>query len=153
MSLNVLICDTADELARLQYHFLRAGADLAVEVTTDAFRAVEMAARTRPDVVVCELDLEGLGGVEFIKRMRATSPDSKVLVWTVGRDPGRVAEVLTAGAAGYLTKEDSPTSSWPPSGTPPRGRCPSPPRWRGGSAKNSPGRWPVPANSRPNSRV
>ena len=40
--------------------------------------------------------------------MRATSPDSKVLVWTVGRDPGRVAEVLTAGAAGYLTKEDSP---------------------------------------------
>jgi signal transduction histidine kinase len=67
-----------------------------------------MAARTRPDVVVCELDLEGLGGVEFIKRMRATSPDSKVLVWTVGRDPGRVAEVLTAGAAGYLTKEDSP---------------------------------------------
>ena len=95
MSLNVLICDTADELARLQYHFLRAG-------------AVEMAARTRPDVVVCELDLEGLGGVEFIKRMRATSPDSKVLVWTVGRDPGRVAEVLTAGAAGYLTKEDSP---------------------------------------------
>ena len=76
MSLNVLICDTADELARLQYHFLRAGADLAVEVTTDAFRAVEMAARTRPDVVVCELDLEGLGGVEFIKRMRATSPDS-----------------------------------------------------------------------------
>jgi hypothetical protein len=28
MSLNVLICDSADELARLQYHFLRAGADL-----------------------------------------------------------------------------------------------------------------------------
>jgi signal transduction histidine kinase len=43
-----------------------------------------------------------------VKRIRASSPDSKVLVWTVGRDPGRVAQVLTAGAAGYLTKADSP---------------------------------------------
>jgi signal transduction histidine kinase len=108
MALNVLLCDTADELARLQYHFLRAGADLAVEVTTDAFRAVEMAARTRPDVIVCELDMEGLDGLELIKRLRASSPDSKVLVWGVGRDPATVANVLTAGAAGYLTKDDSP---------------------------------------------
>jgi signal transduction histidine kinase len=108
MPLNVLLCDTADELARLQYHFLRAGADLAVEVTTDAFRAVEMAARTRPDVVVCDPDTHGVDGVELVKRIRASSPDSKVLVWTVGRDPGRVAQVLTAGAAGYLTKADSP---------------------------------------------
>jgi signal transduction histidine kinase len=108
MALNVLLCDTADELARLQYHFLRAGADLAVEVTTDAFRAVEMAARTRPDVIVCELDMEGLDGLELIKRLRASTPDSKVLVWGVGRDPATVANVLTAGAAGYLTKDDSP---------------------------------------------
>jgi signal transduction histidine kinase len=108
MALNVLLCDTADELARLQYHFLRAGADLAVEVTTDAFRAVEMAARSRPDVIVCELDMEGLDGLELIKRLRASSPDSKVLVWGVGRDPATVANVLTAGAAGYLTKDDSP---------------------------------------------
>jgi signal transduction histidine kinase len=108
MALNVLLCDTADELARLQYHFLRAGADLAVEVTTDAFRAVEMAARTRPDVIVCELDMGGLDGLELIKRLRASSPDSKVLVWGVGRDPATVANVLTAGAAGYLTKDDSP---------------------------------------------
>ena len=116
MQLNVLLCDSADELARLQYHFLRAGADLAVEVTTDPFRAVEMAARTRPDVVVCEPDTQGpdrgpgkgLHGIELVKRIHASSPDSKVLVWTMGRDPGRVAQVLTAGAAGYLTKDDSP---------------------------------------------
>jgi signal transduction histidine kinase len=108
MSLNVLICDTADELARLQYHFLRAGADLAVEVTTEAFQAVEMAARTRPDVVVCEPDGQGMEGVELVKRLHASCPDAKVLVWTVGRDPSRVAQALTAGAAGYLTKDDSP---------------------------------------------
>jgi signal transduction histidine kinase len=108
MPLNVLLCDTADELARLQYHFLRAGADIAAEVTTDAFRAVEMAARTRPDVIVCELGLEGLGGLELVKRLRASSPDSKLLVWAVDRDPATVADVLTAGAAGYLAKDDSP---------------------------------------------
>jgi hypothetical protein len=51
-----------------------AGADLAVEVTTDPFRAVEMAARIRPDVVVCEPDTEdpdrgpgqGLHGIELV---------------------------------------------------------------------------------------
>ena len=33
MQLNVLLCDSADELARLQYHFLRSGADLAVSLS------------------------------------------------------------------------------------------------------------------------
>ena len=59
MPTTVLLCDTADEVARFQYHLLREH-DLEVEVTTDAFRGVEAAVRSRPDVIVVRADARGL---------------------------------------------------------------------------------------------
>ena len=105
MPTRVLLCDTADEVARFQYHLLREH-DLEVEVTTDAFRGVEAAVRSRPDVIVSELTLEGLGGAELVKRFLASSPSSKFVAHTVVRDPVKVTEVLAAGASGYVLKED-----------------------------------------------
>jgi DNA-binding NarL/FixJ family response regulator len=102
---NVLLCDTTDEVASLQYHLLREAPDLLVEVTTDAFRAVESAARVRPDVVVCDLELDGLGGPELVRRLVTSSPGSRVIARSASPDPGRIAEALAAGASGYLLKE------------------------------------------------
>jgi signal transduction histidine kinase len=108
MSTSTLLCDTADGLARLQYHLMKAGADLELESTTDAFRAVELAARTHPKVIVTEFTLEGLGGAELVKRLLASSPGSTVVGWTGVRDPAQIAEILAAGASGYLVKDDEP---------------------------------------------
>ena len=105
MPTSVLLCDTPDEVARFQYHLLREH-DLEVEVTTDAFRGVEAAVRSRPDVIVAELTLEGLGGAELVKRFLASSPSSRLVAYTMVRDPVRVTEVLAAGASGYVLKED-----------------------------------------------
>jgi signal transduction histidine kinase len=106
--INVLLCDTADEVARLQYLMLREAPDMLVEVTTDAFRAVDAVAKNRPDVVVCDLGLDGVEGVEFVRRMVSSSPTTKVIArWRTG-EPGRIAETLSAGAAGYLLKGDGP---------------------------------------------
>ena len=74
---TVLLFDSADEVARLQYHMIHAAPDLEIEVTSDAFRAVESTARTRPDVVVVDLGLEGPTGPELVRRLRASSPDWK----------------------------------------------------------------------------
>ena len=106
MSTDIVLCDTADGVARLQYFLLTHAPELTVEVTTDAFRGVELAARTRPGVVVTELRLEGLGGAELVKRIRASSPTSRVVAWTSSEDPGAIAELLSAGAAGYVLKDD-----------------------------------------------
>ncbi len=108
MLTTVLLCDTPDQVARLQFELLKVGGELAVDVSTDGFRAIEVAARTRPDVIVTELTLEGLGGIELIRRFRASSPSSRVVVWSAARDPERIAEVLEEGAAGYLVKDDGP---------------------------------------------
>jgi signal transduction histidine kinase len=108
MPTTVLVCDSPDEVSRLQYHLLREAPELLVEVTTDAFRAVEAAARTRPEVVVCDLGLDGVGGAEFIRRIRASTPGTRVVARAASGDPSSVAEALAAGASGYLLKNEGP---------------------------------------------
>jgi signal transduction histidine kinase len=85
---------------------LRSGADLEIEAVTDGFRAVEVAARTQPAVVVLEIGLEGLAGSELVRRLFAVVPETRVLCWTAVPSPVTAAEVLGAGASGYLLKED-----------------------------------------------
>ena len=108
MTVTVLLCDTPDGLAQLQYALIRSGADLQLEVTTDALRAIELAARTKPDVVVTELTLEGLGGAEMVKRLRASAPGSRTICYSDVEEPRMVAEVLAAGAAGYVLRAEGP---------------------------------------------
>ena len=108
MPLHILLCDTADEVARLQYQLLRAGADTAVDTATEPFGGLQEAARGRPDVIVCDVALGGPGsdGAEFIRHLLESSPGSRVVAWTQERDPEQVARALEAGAAGYLLKDD-----------------------------------------------
>ncbi|MEX0984319.1 MAG: ATP-binding protein [Actinomycetota bacterium] len=102
MPTNVLLCDGPDEVARLQYHLLREAPDLLVEVTTDALQAVDAAARSRPDVIVVDVDLAGVPAPELIRRFRAASPTSRVLVRSRRAEGPQVAEALAAGAGAYL---------------------------------------------------
>jgi signal transduction histidine kinase len=65
-------------------------------------------ARIQPAVVVTEIGLEGLAGAELVRRLLAVVPDTRVLCWTAVPSPAAVAEVLGAGACGYLLKDDGP---------------------------------------------
>ena len=106
MPTNVLLCDGADAVARLQYHLLREAPDLLVEVTTDALQAVDAAARSRPDIIVVDVDLAGVPAPELIRRFRAASATSRVLVRSRRAEGAQVAEVLAAGAGAYLLSSE-----------------------------------------------
>jgi signal transduction histidine kinase len=108
MPTRLLLCDTADGLAQLQYALLKSGAGLEMEVVTDGFRAVEVAARTQPTAVVAEIGLEGLSGSDLIRRLLAIVPETSVICWTNVSSPVLAAEMLRAGASAYLLKEDGP---------------------------------------------
>jgi signal transduction histidine kinase len=108
MPTKVLLCDTPDGLAQLQYTLLKSGAGLEMEVVTDGFRAVEVAARTQPAVVVAEIGLEGLAGTDLIRRLLAIVPETSVMCWTNVSSPVTAAQMLDAGASAYLLKEDGP---------------------------------------------
>jgi signal transduction histidine kinase len=108
MGATVLVCDAADEVAYLQYHLLREAPDLVVDVTSDPFRAVEAAARARPDVITVDLGLEGMEGTELIRRLCASTPGTRVIARSSSREAAAVAEALGAGATGYVLREDGP---------------------------------------------
>ena len=66
--------------------------------------AVELVARLQPDVVLLDLRLPGLPGIEAARRIARESPRTRVLIVTAHDDEDYVLEALQAGAAGYLLK-------------------------------------------------
>jgi DNA-binding NarL/FixJ family response regulator len=106
MTIQVLLCDAPPGIAILEYGLLRSSADYSIEVGTDGYRAVELAARMHPSVIVTEVSLPGLSGAELVRQLRTAAPDAKVICWTSLSVPDVVAEILRAGAVGYLSKDE-----------------------------------------------
>jgi DNA-binding NarL/FixJ family response regulator len=73
----------------------------------DGIEAVERAERQRPDVVLMDLRMPRMEGAEATRRIRATLPDTQVLVLTTYADDDSLFPALQAGARGYLTKDAS----------------------------------------------
>ena len=71
---------------------------------TSGTEAVEMARDTQPDVVLMDLHMPGLNGIEATRRIVADSPHIAVLVLTMFDDDDSVFAALRAGARGYLLK-------------------------------------------------
>jgi DNA-binding NarL/FixJ family response regulator len=76
-----------------------------VAAASDGEEAVRLAARHRPDVVLMDLRMPKLDGVEATRRIRAELPDTEVVVLTTHADEASILEALSAGARGYLTKD------------------------------------------------
>jgi len=62
----------------------------------------------QPDVVVMDLSMPGIGGLEAIRRMIARNADAKILVFSMHDDTVFVEQALQAGAKGYITKTSEP---------------------------------------------
>ena len=90
----------------------------ALVATTDDLRvvggasggeeAVVLAATLQPDVVLMDLSMPGMDGVEATRRILALSEDMRVVVLTSFADHDRVTDALAAGAVGYLLKDGDP---------------------------------------------
>ena len=76
-----------------------------VAAAADGEEAVALAARHRPDVVLMDLRMPKLDGVEATRRIRAAQPDTEVVVLTTHADDESILGALQAGARGYLTKD------------------------------------------------
>lgn len=67
--------------------------------------AVELAERLQPDVVVMDVAMPELNGIEATRRLAASSPRTRVLALSMYKDSVYVREILRAGARGYLLKD------------------------------------------------
>jgi DNA-binding NarL/FixJ family response regulator len=82
------------------------GMSVAAEATSGE-DAVEAATRLAPDVVLMDLRMPGMGGLEATRRITAAAPRTRVLVLTVSDSDSDVIEAILAGACGYLVKDSS----------------------------------------------
>ncbi len=76
-----------------------------VALAADGEQALALVAEHRPDVVLMDLRMPGLDGIEATRRIRRQHPDVEVVVLTTHADDDSVLAALRAGARGYLTKD------------------------------------------------
>lgn len=70
----------------------------------DGEEAVQLAGTLLPDVIIMDISMPKLNGLEATKKIKAQWPDIKVLVLTVHDDTEHILKILEAGATGYLSK-------------------------------------------------
>lgn len=75
----------------------------------DGAEAVAMAVELRPDVVVMDVAMAGLSGLEATRQLRQSLPDTKVLMLTMHADEDYFFEAVRSGASGYILKEAAPS--------------------------------------------
>jgi len=105
---SILIVDdhplTRDALAAL----LAQGGFEIVGTAADAETAISAAGELRPDLVLLDLSLPGMNGVEALPQLRAAAPNAEVVVLTASGTEENLLGAIRAGAAGYLLKSEPP---------------------------------------------
>ncbi|HEV7898820.1 MAG TPA: response regulator transcription factor [Planosporangium sp.] len=110
MTIRVMVVDDQAVVRAGLRTFLRDAPDMhLVGETGDGAHAVEIATRSRPDVVLTEIRLPGLDGAELTRRIRTTaSPTPHVIILTTLDLDQHVFACLRAGASGFLLKDTPP---------------------------------------------
>ncbi len=71
-------------------------------------RAVQLALQFEPQVVVMDIRMPRMDGIEATRRIKSLMPSVQVLIWTIYADDQNVFEAIKAGATGYLLKDSTP---------------------------------------------
>jgi DNA-binding NarL/FixJ family response regulator len=107
--IRVVIVDDHGVVREGLRHLLEAESDISVVgVAAEGEQVAELAVEEKADVVLMDLSMPGLGGVEATRRVASARPECAVLVLTSFSDRQRVAAALDAGAHGYLLKDADP---------------------------------------------
>jgi two-component system response regulator NreC len=107
--IRLLLVDDHDIVRTGLKSFLESQSGLeVVGEARDGAEAMERAAATRPDIVLMDISMPGVDGLEGTKQLRASFPSTQVLALTVHDDKQYFMQMLGAGASGYLTKLAAP---------------------------------------------
>jgi two-component system response regulator DegU len=106
-----------------------------VEEAADGAEGVRKVADQRPDVVLMDITMPRMNGIEATRQLKSRWPDLPVLILTVHDDPVYQRTARAAGADGFLLKKTAGTALWPAlTSLVPTGRCagPEPTLWANG---------------------
>jgi DNA-binding NarL/FixJ family response regulator len=108
--MRVLIADDHTMVRESLVSVLQADGDVQVVAqAADGIDAVDKAVQFRPDVVIVDLSMPRLSGIEVIRRLREAVPATRVLVLTMHQEDEYILQAVRAGASGYLVKDSAAT--------------------------------------------
>lgn len=108
MSIRILLADDHRILREGLRSLLAQQTDITVVgEASDGETAVALARELRPDIVIMDVVMPGLGGVEATRQIRTDLRDTKVIALSMHSDRRFVSEMLRAGALGYLVKDSA----------------------------------------------
>ncbi|MBM4427168.1 MAG: response regulator transcription factor [Chloroflexi bacterium] len=106
--MKILLCDDQAVIRDGMEMLLQLEKDFQVVGSAqDGFEAVELAAKKQPDLILMDLKMPGMNGIEATREICKKHPNIKILVLTTYDDDEWVFDAIRAGASGYLLKDTS----------------------------------------------
>lgn len=81
-----------------------------IEIVAEASggrQALELARQLVPDVILMDLNMPGMDGLDACRRLKADLPTTRIVILTISKDLSSIVEAVKAGASGYITKDSS----------------------------------------------
>jgi len=108
MSLKILIADD-HEAARLGIRYVLDNMKSDIEIVAEAtngLRAVEMIATHQPDIVIMDISMTQLNGIEAARKIKQDHPHIKIIAITIYKRKPMIVDMLKAGVIGYILKDN-----------------------------------------------
>jgi DNA-binding NarL/FixJ family response regulator len=100
---RVLLADDNEKFLAVAVRLLEPEFEV-VKTVGDGEALIEEAARLEPEVLILDISMPGISGIEAARRLRASDCTARIVFLTVHGDPDYVREALHAGAQGYVVK-------------------------------------------------
>jgi len=105
---TIAIVEDDGSLCEILTEIVSVSAWCLVNTYSNAESALEGFAKSCPEVVLMDIQLPGMSGIECVAKLKALHPEVMVLMVTVYDNNERIFDALAAGASGYLLKRDAP---------------------------------------------
>jgi DNA-binding NarL/FixJ family response regulator len=102
--LRILLADDHQEMLSAICGVLESKLSEVVETVADGEALVEAAQRLKPDIIIADISMPKLNGLEATRVLQTSVPQSKVIILSVFQEPIYVSLAFDAGACGYLLK-------------------------------------------------
>lgn len=113
-SVRILVVDDYEPWRRFERLTLLLHKELEIiGECSDGGEAIQKAEELKPDLILLDIGLPTLNGIEAARRIRQVSPNSKILFITESRSPEIAEEAMSTGAGGYVLKSNGVTELLP----------------------------------------
>ena len=110
MSVKILLADDHPIVRQGMKSLVEAQKDLiVVGEASDGLQAVELVEKLKPDILILDLMMPSLNGMEVLKRIQGSTPRTRVIVLSMHSADGYVIKAVRSGASGYIVKETGPS--------------------------------------------